>query len=54
MTAFEHGARAFKRGKHLQANPFDFGTTEWREWRTGYIYGNQTPAWTSYDYNTAR
>jgi hypothetical protein len=53
MSAYEHGARAFIRGKHIQANPYDFGTEAWREWRTGYLYSNQ-PSWASYDYNSSR
>jgi hypothetical protein len=54
MTAYIYGARAFLRGKHLQANPFDYMTEGWKEWRNGYISAVQRPAWTSYDYNSAR
>lgn len=53
MSAYEHGARAFWRGKHLQANPFDYMSQEWREWRTGWCYAGQ-PKWTAYDYNGRR
>ena len=33
----EHGQNAAKRGKHLQACPFDTGTMEWRQWREGFL-----------------
>jgi hypothetical protein len=53
MTVYEHGANAFYRAKHLQANPFDYMTPQWQEWRAGYLAANQRP-WTFYDYNSAR
>jgi hypothetical protein len=53
MSAYEHGARAFWRAKHMQANPFDTGTDEWRQWRAGYFAANQRH-WTAYDYNGSR
>ena len=36
-SAYEHGQNAAKRGKHLQACPFDTGTMEWRQWRKGFL-----------------
>lgn len=36
-SADEHGQNAAKRGKHLQACPFDTGTMEWRQWRKGFL-----------------
>ena len=37
LSAYEHGQNAAKRGKHLQACPFDTGTMEWRQWREGFL-----------------
>jgi len=37
LSACEHGQNAAKRGKHLQACPFDTGTMEWRQWRDGFL-----------------
>jgi hypothetical protein len=37
LSADEHGQNAAKRGKHLQACPFDTGTMEWRQWREGFL-----------------
>ena len=37
LSACEHGQNAAKRGKHLQACPFDTGTMEWRQWREGFL-----------------
>jgi hypothetical protein len=37
ITAYEHGRTAARHGKHVQANPFDCGTHDWVEWRSGYI-----------------
>ena len=37
ISAYEHGRNAARHGKHIQACPFDFGTTQWREWRSGFI-----------------
>lgn len=53
MSAFEHGSNAFYRAKHIQANPYDYMTEGWREWRRGYLLANQR-SWTSYDYNSSR
>jgi hypothetical protein len=36
ISAYEHGRTAAQHGKHIQACPFDTGTLEWREWRTGF------------------
>jgi hypothetical protein len=35
-TVHQHGRNAAKRGKHIQACPFDTGSPEWREWRNGF------------------
>jgi hypothetical protein len=53
MTALEHGMRAFWRAKHIQANPYDYMTEGWKEWRRGYLMADQKP-WTAYDYNSNR
>jgi hypothetical protein len=37
LPAYDHGQNAAKRGKHLQACPFDTGTMEWRQWREGFL-----------------
>ena len=37
LSTYEHGQNAAKRGKHLQACPFDTGTMEWRQWREGFL-----------------
>jgi hypothetical protein len=37
ISAYEHGQNAARHGKHIQACPFDVGTTQWREWREGYL-----------------
>ena len=37
LSAYEHGQNAARRGKHLQACPFDTGTMEWRQWRDGFL-----------------
>ena len=37
LSAYEHGQNAAKRGKHLQACPFDTGTMEWRQWRESFL-----------------
>ncbi len=37
LSVYEHGQNAPKRGKHLQACPFDTGTIEWRQWREGFL-----------------
>jgi hypothetical protein len=37
FSADEHGQNAARRGKHLQACPFDTGTMEWRQWREGFL-----------------
>ncbi len=37
ISAYEHGWSAARRGKHIQACPFDAGTAEWREWRNGFL-----------------
>ena len=36
-SAYEHGWNAARRGKHIQACPFDSGTAEWQQWRDGFI-----------------
>jgi hypothetical protein len=36
ISAYEHGGNAARHGKHIQACPFDSGTTQWREWRAGH------------------
>src|ERR1700756_1246407 len=36
LSAYEHGQNAARRGKHVQACPFDTGTVEWRQWRDGF------------------
>jgi hypothetical protein len=36
ISAYEHGQNAAKHAKHIQARPFDTGTTEWGEWRAGF------------------
>ncbi len=36
LSAYGHGQNAAKRGKHLQACPFDTGTMEWRQWRESF------------------
>ena len=35
-SAYEHGWNAARRGKHIQACPFDSGTGEWQQWRDGF------------------
>jgi hypothetical protein len=44
LCAYEHGQNAARRGKHVQACPFDTGTVEWREWRAGFraVFGPLT------------
>jgi hypothetical protein len=42
ISAYEHGRNAAKHGKHIQACPYDTGTTEWREWRAGFHGLSQT------------
>jgi hypothetical protein len=42
ISAYEHGWNAAKHAKHIQACPFDTGTTEWREWRAGFHGLSQT------------
>jgi hypothetical protein len=37
ISAYDHGQNAAQRGKHIQACPFDTGTSEWRAWRRGYV-----------------
>ena len=37
ISAYEHGQNAARRGKHIQASPFDAGTAEWQEWRDGFL-----------------
>jgi hypothetical protein len=37
ISAYEHGRNAARRGKHIQACPFDAGTAEWQEWRDGFL-----------------
>ena len=37
LSAYEHGQNAVRRGKHLQACPFDTDTEEWRQWRDGFL-----------------
>jgi hypothetical protein len=39
ISAYEHGGNAARHGKHIQACPFDSGTTQWREWRSDFIAG---------------
>jgi hypothetical protein len=45
ISAYEHGWSAARRGKHIQACPFDAGTAEWQEWRNGFLLssGQCTP-----------
>ena len=44
LSAYEHGQNAARRGKHVQACPFDAGTVEWRQWRDGFraVFGHMT------------
>jgi hypothetical protein len=37
ISPYEHGRNAARRGKHIQACPFDTGSAEWREWRDGFL-----------------
>jgi hypothetical protein len=37
ISAHEHGWNAARRGKHIQACPFDAGTAEWQAWRDGFL-----------------
>ena len=37
ISAYEHGRNAAQHGKHIQACPFDTGTSEWCGWRRGYV-----------------
>ena len=37
ISPYEHGQTAAQHGKHVQACPFDMGTSEWRAWRRGYV-----------------
>lgn len=53
MSAYQHGINAWRRRKHVQANPYDYMTDAWREWRLGY-YSLVNAPWTSYDYNSSR
>ena len=41
ISAYEHGWNAARRGKHIQACPFDIGTAEWQEWRNGFLSAGQ-------------
>ena len=36
LSPYAHGQNAARRGKHVQACPFDTGTVEWRQWRDGF------------------
>ena len=36
LSVYAHGQNAARRGKHVQACPFDTGTVEWRQWRDGF------------------
>ena len=36
-SAYEHGWNAARRGKHIQACPFDSGSAEWQQWRDGFV-----------------
>ena len=61
LTPHEHGENAYYHEKHIQANPFDTGTPEHREWNRGYLNAGamelviQYPGgWTAYDYNSKR
>jgi hypothetical protein len=36
ISAYDHGRNAAQYGKHIQACPFDTGTSEWRAWRNGF------------------
>ena len=42
ISAYEHGRNAAKHAKHIQACPFDTGTTEKRERRAGFHGLSQT------------
>jgi hypothetical protein len=48
ISAYEHGRNAAKHAKHIQACPFDTGTTEWREWRDGFHGLSQTSPYSFY------
>ena len=37
ISAYQHGWNAARRGKHINACPFDAGTAEWQEWRDGFL-----------------
>ncbi len=36
LSPYRHGQNAARRGKHIQACPFETGTVEWRRWRKGF------------------
>jgi hypothetical protein len=36
LSPYAHGQNAARRGKHVQACPFDTGTVDWRQWRDGF------------------
>jgi hypothetical protein len=42
LYACEQGQIAAKNGKHIQACPFDTGTSEWRGWREGFCDARKT------------
>jgi hypothetical protein len=42
LSEYEHGQNAARRGKHLQACPFDTDTKEWRQWRDGFVSVTRT------------
>ena len=48
ISAYEHGRNAAKHAKHIQACPFDTGTTEWREWRAAFRGLSQISPGSSY------
>ena len=33
----QQSSSSTRRGKHIQACPFDAGTAEWQEWRNGFL-----------------
>ena len=43
ISAYQHGWNAARRGKHIQACPFDSGTAEWQQWRDGFVISARRP-----------
>jgi hypothetical protein len=54
ISAYEHGWNAARRGKHIQACPFDAGTAEWQAWRDGFLLSTEQCTREAFAVATAR